>query len=249
MSRRQSLLTGKIAIVTGGGRGIGRAVALAFAREGADVCLVARTRRQLDVVADEVRTLGRRAIVAECDVTDLPAVDAAVARTIADFGRIDVLVNNAGGGEQRKAIGEDDPVAWRAVIELNLMGTYYFSRAVIPHLRKAGGGVIINVGSGMGHQARVGNSSYNAAKAGVWMLTRCLAMELADQAIAVNELIPGPVATELTATIFEPNSPHPTIPGEWVKSPEDVTGLALFLASQGAKGPTGQSYSLARRPL
>lgn len=249
MSGRLPLLTDKTAIVTGGGRGIGRAIALAFAREGADVCLVARTRRQLDYVAAEIRELGRRAVVAECDVTDLPSANAAVANTIAEFGHLDILVNNAGGGEQRKVVGQDDPVAWRAVIELNLLGTYYFSHAVIPHLRKAGGGVIINVGSGMGHQARIGNSSYNAAKAGVWMLTRCLAMELADQAIAVNELIPGPVATELTASIFEPNSPHPTIPGEWVKSPEDVTPLALFLASQGSKGPTGQSFSLARRPL
>lgn len=249
MSAPELRLSGKVAIVTGGGRGIGRAIALALSDEGADVCVVARTRSQLDSVAGEICKRGRRAVVAQCDVTDLSAVEGAVAKAVGEFGRVDILVNNAGGGEERKVIGDDDPDAWRRVIELNLMGTYHFSRAVLPHLRTAGGGTIINVGSGMGHQARVGNSSYNAAKAGVWMLTRCMAMELANEAITVNELVPGPVATELTATVFEPDSPHPTIPGEWVKSPEEVTSLAIFLATQGLKGPTGQSFSLARRPL
>ncbi|MCA9121690.1 MAG: SDR family oxidoreductase [Planctomycetaceae bacterium] len=249
MTGGRQRLIGKTAIVTGAGRGIGRAIAVALASEGANLCIVSRTRPQLDCVAAEIRQLGAKVLVVECDVTDLSSVESAVAETAAEFGRIDILVNNAGGGEERKTVGEDDPEVWRAVVELNLMGTYYFSRSVVPHLRDAGGGAIINVGSGMGHQPRAGNSSYNAAKAGVWMLTRCMAMELADQSIAVNELVPGPVATELTAAIFKAQSPHPTIPGEWVKSPEEVSSLAIFLATQGPKGPTGQSFSLARRPL
>ena len=249
MSMEQLRLTGKTALVTGGGRGIGREIALALAREGADICLAARTPSQLEAVAAEIRQLGRRAVAAQCDVTELSSVESAVDLAIAQLGRIDLLVNNAGGGEERTVVGDDDPRAWRDVIELNLIGTYYFSRSVLPHLRSSGGGAIINVGSGMGHQPRVGNSSYNAAKAGVWMLTRCMAMELAAEGIAVNELVPGPVATELTAAVFELDSPHPTIPGEWVKAPKDVTSLALFLATQGAHGPTGQSFSLARRPL
>ncbi len=247
--REQQTLDGKTAIVTGAGRGIGRAIALAFAQAGADVCVAARTRSQLETIAREIRDGGRQAVVAECDVRDLTSVEAAVALAVAELGKIDVLVNNAGGGEERSVVGDDDPQVWRDVIELNLMGTYYFSRAVLPHLRGSGCGTIINVGSGMGHQARAGNSSYNAAKAGVWMLTRCMAMELAESNVAVNELIPGPVATELTAAVFDADSPHPTIAGEWVKTPEDVTSLAVFLASQGIKGPTGQSFSLARRPL
>lgn len=243
------ILGGKSAIVTGAGRGIGRAIAVAYAKAGANVCVAARTQSQLDAVAEEIRGHGRIAVTAVCDVTNLSSVEAAVALAAAELGSIEILVNNAGGGEERVVVGDDDPQAWRDVIELNLIGTYYFSRAILPHLREAGGGTIINVGSGMGHQARVANSSYNAAKAGVWMLTRCLAMELAAEEITVNELVPGPVATDLTAAVFEPDSPHPTIPGEWVKAPDDVTSLALFLAAQGPKGPTGQSFSLARRPL
>jgi 3-oxoacyl-[acyl-carrier protein] reductase len=242
-------LMGKAAIVTGGGRGIGRAIALAFAREGADICVVARTPSQIGEVAEEIRQLGRKAAAVVCDVTDFSAVESAVNDTARVLGHIDILVNNAGGGEERTKVGQDDPEVWRHVIELNLLGTYYFSREVLPHLRENGGGTIINVGSGMGHQARIGNSSYNAAKAGVWMLTRCLAMELCEESITVNELIPGPVATELTSGLFEENKPHPSIPGEWVKGPEEVVPLALHLATQGPHGPTGQSFSLARRPL
>lgn len=242
-------LQGKSAIVTGAGRGIGRAIGLAFAQAGADVCLAARTRSQLESVADEIREIGQRAIVAECDVRDLASVEVATSLAVGKLNRLHILVNNAGGGEERRVVGEDDPSAWREVVELNLMGTYNFSRCVLPHLRNSGCGTIINIGSGMGHQARIGNSSYNAAKAGVWMLTRCMAMELAESNVTVNELIPGPVATKLTAAVFDPDSPHPTIPGEWVKRPDDVTSLALFLATQGSKGPTGQSFSLARRPL
>lgn len=242
-------LTGKAAIITGGGRGIGRSIALALAEEGADVCVVARTQSQIDEVADSVRAIGRKAVAIACDVTDLAAVEAAVEQAVRALGRIDIVVNNVGGGEERTRVGEDDPQVWRHVIEVNLLGTYYFSRAVLPHLRNAGGGAIINIGSGMGHQARPGNSSYNAAKAGVWMLTRGMAMELAEEKIAVNELIPGPVATELTSAIFELNTPHPSIPGEWIKRPDEVAPLAVFLAAQGPNGPTGQSFSLARRPL
>ncbi|MBP87705.1 MAG: short-chain dehydrogenase [Planctomycetaceae bacterium] len=242
-------LYGKSAIVTGGGRGIGRSIALAFARAGADVCVIARTQSQIDEVAEEIRKLGRTGAAIVCDVTDFASVESAVNDAANALGRIDILVNNAGGGEERTKVGDDDPAAWRHAIEVNLLGTYYFSRETLPHLRKGGGGTIINVGSGMGHQARVGNSSYNAAKAGVWMLTRCMAMELSEQDVTVNELIPGPVATELTSGLFEEDKPHPSIPGEWVKAPDDVVSLALYLAGQGPKGPTGQSFSLARRPL
>ena len=101
----------------------------------------------------------------------------------------------------------------------------------------------------MGHEARAGNSSYNTAKAGVWMLTRCLAMELWSDNIRVNELIPGPVFTDLTSRVFKAGAAHPAIGSERVKQPEDVVPLAIFLASHGVDGPTGQSFSLARRPL
>ncbi len=242
-------LSGKRVLVTGGGRGIGAAIALAFAGEGADVCVAARTESQIDAIAAQIRQTGRRGVAVTCDVVEPDHVAAAVNTAVESLGGLDILVNNAGGGEQRVNVGDDDVDRWRAVIEVNLLGTYYFSRAVLPALKQAGGGSIINVGSGMGHQARAGNSSYNTAKAGVWMLTRCLAMELWPDHIRVNELIPGPVLTELTSDIFAAGATHPAFPGERVKQPEDVVPLALFLATQGADGPTGQSFSLARRPL
>ena len=129
------------------------------------------------------------------------------------------------------------------------MGTYYCSRAALPHLKASGGGKIINVGSGMGHQPRPTNSSYNASKAAVWMLTRCMSMQLWDEGVTVNELIPGPVYTELTADIMQTGVPHPAMASEWVKQPEDVVPLAMMMATQPKNGPTGQSFSLARRPL
>lgn len=242
-------LEGKGAVVTGGGRGIGRAIALGLARAGCDVGVLARSVDQLDEVAGEIRELGRRAVPVACDVGDWQAVEAAFDTVAGEFGRLDILVNNAGGGRERRAVGEDDPRVWNEVIQVNLLGTYHASRAALAHLRRTGGGHIINVGSGMGHQSRAGNSSYNAAKAAVWMFTRCLAQEVWRDGITVNELVPGPVETELTSGLFRAGQPHPTIPSEWVKRPEDVVELVLLLASQPATGPTGQSFSLARRPL
>ena len=237
------------ALITGGGRGIGRAIALAYARAGADVAVTARSTNQINEVADAIRDIGRAAHAVACDVSDLDAVTHTVETTVAAIGGIDILVNNAGGGEERTSVGEDNPTRWKRVIDVNLLGVYYCTRAALPHLKSANHSTVINIGSGMGHQPVPGNSSYNAAKAGVWMLTRCLAQELWKDGITINELIPGPVYTELTSEIFEPGSPHPKFPSEWVKPPDDVVDLALFLATQSHTGPTGQSFSLARRPI
>ena len=243
------MLQNKSAVITGAGRGIGRSIALEFARNGADIVLVARSRSEIDNVADEIRGLGRKALAITCDVADLEAVERAISLVGEAFQSIDVLVNNAGGGQERRVVGEDDPVVWKNVIEVNLLGTYYFSRAMLPLLRAANGATIINVGSGMAYQSRRGNSSYNASKAAVWMFTRCLAQEVWEDKITVNELVPGPVHTDLTDGIFEANQPHPTFPSEWVKTADDVAPMALMMATQGPNGPTAQSFSLARRPM
>ena len=242
-------LVGKAAIITGGGRGIGRAIALSFAREGADVCVASRSPDELEQVAAEIQACGRNAVTATCDVADRNAVATMIESAVKQLGRLDILVNNAGGGLVRTKVGDDDPDKWSQVIQTNLLGTYFTSRAALPHLRHSGGGAIINVGSGMGHQPRPANSSYNAAKAGVWMFTRCLAQEVWQDKITVNELVPGPVHTELTSNIFSLNKPHPAFDSEWVKQPEDVVDLAMFLATRPSNGPTGQSFSLARRPI
>lgn len=244
----QQPLNGQVAIITGGGRGIGRAIAIAYAQAGAAICVTARTSSEIKAVANEIHNSGGRAIAITCDVADRSSVESMMQRALDELGQLDILVNNAGGGLERTLVGEDNPDAWQNVIEINLLGTYFCTRAALPHL-KAVGGKIINIGSGMGHQPRPKNSSYNVAKAGVWMLTRCLSMELWEFGVAVNELIPGPVHTDLTADIFPKNQAHPGISSEWVKSPDDVVPLAMMLATQPDKGPTGQSFSLARRPL
>ena len=242
-------LEGKSAIVTGGGRGIGKAIAVAFAEAGAAVTVLARSGSEVEAVAESIRAGGGAALALECDVTDWHTVEGVVGEASSRFGSLDIFVNNAGNSQAREPVGDDDPQTWADVLATNLVGAYHGCRAAIPHLKTSGGGAIINLGSGMGHQGRAGNSSYNCAKAGLWMLTRCLSLELWEAGIAVNEIIPGPVFTEMTAAIFEPAKPHPQIPSEWVKLPEEVGPLAVYLASQSRHGPTGQSFSLARRPL
>lgn len=248
-SDSQQPLAGQVALITGGGRGIGRAIAIAYAEAGASVCVTARTSSEIDQVVSEIKQAGGQAFAVTCDVSDRSSVESMIERTIAEFGRLDILLNNAGGGLERTLVGEDDPDIWQSVVEINLLGTYFCTRAALPYLKADGGGKIINVGSGMGHQPRAKNTSYNVSKAGVWMLTRCLALELWEDGVTVNELIPGPVYTELTADIFPKDQAHPGISSEWVKAPDDVVPLALMLATQSSKGPTGQSFSLARRPL
>ena len=242
-------LQGKAALITGGGRGIGRAIAIAYAKAGADVCVTARSKNEIEAVATEIAELGRKGFAEVCDISDRTAVESMVESAATKLGRVDILVNNAGGGLERTNVGQDDPESWAKVIEINLLGTYYCSRAVLSHMKQGGGGRIINVGSGMGHQARAQNSSYNAAKAAVWMFTRCLAVEVWEDNITVNELIPGPVYTELTSNLFTPDASHPAFDSEWVKHPQDVAPLAMFLATQPDRGPTGQSFSLTRRPI
>lgn len=242
-------MRGMTALVTGGGRGIGRAIALAYAAEGADVAVLARTASEVEAVAAEVRALGRQGVALAADVTDEGGVDAAVMQLRGVWERLDVLVNNAGGGFDRRPVAEANVAGWVRTIEVNLTGTFLCSRAVLPWMIEQGGGKIINVGSGMGHQPRAGNSSYNAAKAAVWMFTRCLAMEVWQHGIDVNELVPGPVATSLTQGFMAAGAPPAWSDSEVVKQPEDVAPLAVIMATQPRGGPTAQTFSLARRPI
>ncbi|MDP6775863.1 MAG: SDR family oxidoreductase [Candidatus Latescibacteria bacterium] len=242
-------LTDKVAVVTGGGRGIGRAIALALAREGADICVVARTESQIGSVSEEIRDLGRKALAVSADVTDQEQVEA-MAKAVRDaFGRVDILVNDAGGGIEPKPVLESDPDLWVKDVEVNLIGAYRVTRSLLPLMVSAGGGRIINLGSGMGHQSGAGSSAYRIGKAGLWMLTRCLGEELWEQGIEVNELIPGPVETDLTRPRMTAGGPPPFAPSERVKLPDEVVPLALYLATQPPGGPTAQSFSLTRRPI
>lgn len=241
-------LNGKVAIVTGAGRGIGRAIAIAYAAEGALVCCAARTTEEIDAAVREIESSGGKAIAVATDVTSYEAVENMFAKTAESFGGVDIVVVNAGGNFDRNLVEESDPENWVKTIDLNINGAYYCAKSAIPYLKSRGGGKMIMVGSGVGHNGRVGASSYSASKAGLWALTRVLAQELWQHNISVNELVPGPVETQLSSDGREQEqSTVFTINSEWIKQPQDVVPLAMFLATQPDTGPTAQSFSLMRR--
>lgn len=243
MQTRDSQLRGKVAIVTGAGRGIGRAIALAYARQGAAVCCAARSMGQVQETAAQICAEGGRAIAVCTDVADFESVERMVREAEEAFGGLDIVVINAGVGGAQQSVEASDPQTWRTTIEVNLIGAYHCAKAAVPALKRRGGGKVIAVGSGLGQRGIVGVSDYACSKAGLWMLTRVLAQEMAQHGISVNQLIPGPVVTQMTGDQMARN----TFEGEWAKSPEDVAPLALFLATQPEPGPAGQNFSLMRR--
>ena len=184
-------------------------------------------------------------------MTDYDSVVNAFDAVASEFGGVDIVVINAGGNFDNSPDAESSSLEqWTQTIQVNLIGAYYTAKAAIPHLKRRGGGKIITIGSGLGRRGRPGGSAYASAKAGLSMLTRVLALELWPHNISVNELVPGPVLTERVAESYAHN------PGsvfqddsEWVKTPEDVVPLALYMATQPEKGPTGQTFSLMRRDM
>ena len=248
MVEQSRSLEGKVAVVTGSGRGIGKAIALGYAGEGASVCCAARTEAEIAATVRDIEDGGGRALAVTTDVTKLASVRRMFEATVDAFGGLDILVANAGGNLARGLVAESDPVDWVATLEVNLIGAYYCARTAIPYMKERGAGKIIVTGSGIGHRGHPGNSAYACSKAGLSMLSRVLAQEVWEHNISVNELIPGPVVTgdsrdgsaRRGSTVFD-------IDSEWVKGPEDVVPLALFLATQPDKGPTAQSFSLMRR--
>jgi len=246
MTATDQPLSGKVALVTGAGRGIGKAIAVGYADAGAAVSCAARTAEEIEKTAEEIASTGGRAIAVPTDVTQPQQVKTMVEATVERLGGLDILVVNAGVNLDRNPVAEGDLETWRQVMEINLFGAYYCVQAAIPHLKARGGGKIITIGSGMGHKGRPGASAYCCSKAGLWMLTRVLAQELWEHDISVNELIPGPVETAINREARGRDSVF-AIGSEWVKTPEDVVPLALFLATQPGVGPTAQSFSLMRR--
>jgi len=235
-----SSMAGKVAVITGAGRGIGRAIALAYAAAGASVVCSARNDREITETAAMIKEAGGQAISCPADVGNYDDVVALFQRAQDAFGGVDIVVGNAGVASDLRRIEDSDPALWRKAIDINLTGAYQTAHAAIPHLKKRGCGKIIMVGSGQRNRPLPGLSAYSCSKSGLWMLTQSLAMELLEYNISVNELIPGPVKTAMTRDV-------PMPPGEWAKQPEDVVPLALFLATMPDGGPTAQSYSLMRR--
>jgi 3-oxoacyl-[acyl-carrier protein] reductase len=238
-------LDGKVVVITGAGRGIGKGIAIGFAEQGAKVVCSARTQSQLDETVQTIKQVGGEAIAVQCDVASAESVQNLYTETMSAYGPVDVVIANAGGNFSRASVEDSDSGDWLTTIQVNLMGVYYTAKYAIPHM-KVNGGHIILMGSGLGH--RVGDSThsaYSASKAGAWMLVRSLAKELQDYKICVNELIPGVVKTDILSGDARPDDSPLNI--EWVKTPADVVPMALFIATQPLLGPTGQSFSLMRR--
>lgn len=248
-SQSQTPLAGKVALVTGAGRGIGRAIARGYAAAGAAVGCVARSVDEVEQVAGEINAGGGQALAAACDVRDFDAVTAATAAVVAAFGRLDIVVISAGVNLVMASIADSDPAAWAQTVDINLTGAYHCIKAALPYLRPQGGH-ILTIGSGRGHRADPDRSAYAASKAGLALLTRAAAEELWTERICVNELVPGPVVTAMQQQSVAQHSANLHYDREWVKPPEAVVPLAVWIvASDPATGPTGQCFSLMRRDV
>ena len=247
-------LDGQAAIITGAGRGIGRAIALTYAREGARLALAARSDSELDEVVIEVSSLGAEAIAVRTDVTSQMATDRLARRTVERFGRIDVLVNNAGTSGPIGPLQDNDIAEWVDTINVNLTGTFLVCRAVIPVMLRQGGGRIINLSGAGVANAWSNMSAYCASKAAVVRMTEVLAQELEPQGIFVNALGPGSVHTsmweKMTEQAAEAGADFIHQLGERVLSGggasiDDCAELAVWLASGESGELTGRIISAA----
>jgi 3-oxoacyl-[acyl-carrier protein] reductase len=234
-------LENQIAVVTGAGRGIGRAIALKFASEGADVVCVSRTAADLEKVAAEVRALGRKAWVVPVDVSDAAAVSAAAEKILADCGKVDILVNNAGVTRDGLLMRMSD-ADWDLVLNTNLKGAFLFTKALTRAFVKQRSGRIINVSSVIGLIGNGGQANYAASKAGLIGFTQSVAKELGSRGITVNALAPGFIETDMTAGLSAEMKTGllKSIPLNSFGQPDDIANAALFLASPGARYVTGQ---------
>jgi NAD(P)-dependent dehydrogenase (short-subunit alcohol dehydrogenase family) len=239
-------LTGRVAVVTGSGQGIGRAIAWGLADAGCDVVLNARRLGDLEVTADGVRERGRDALIVEGDIRDLS--EDIADRTMERFGRLDIWVNNVGGSDEkttRELIDTPDEV-FRAQLELNLTSAFQGCKAAAKRMES--GGSIVNISSGAGLRGSPFTGPYAAAKAGMNNLTETLALELAPN-IRVNTVAPGPVATEAFSEVLGTDGQHEaiaaTIPLGRMGAPDDIAGAVLFFCSDAASWVTGQLMLVA----
>jgi fengycin family lipopeptide synthetase B len=230
-------LEGKVAIVTGGGRGIGRAIAVLFAKNGAGVTIAARTMGQIQETVEEIAKQGGRAIGMPLDVTEEEEVNTFVERVLEKFGHIDILVNNAGIFEAGPIVAIESET-WRRVIEVNLVGTFLCSKAVTPHLIEQKWGRIINIASRSGKIGHPFLTAYCASKHGVVGFTKSLAEELAPFHITVNAICPGVVETDMVSQTVKEQV------GNGIIMPEEIAELALYLASDDAKRINGEALNI-----
>ncbi|HEY1250376.1 MAG TPA: SDR family NAD(P)-dependent oxidoreductase [Thermoanaerobaculia bacterium] len=241
-------LSGKVAFVTGASRGLGEAIARRFGEEGARVVLAARDAAACERHAAAMRARGQEALAVSCDVVDRESVASAIAAAVKRFGRIDVLVNNAGaGGPTPLDDPNPDDSRWDTILATNLTGAFRVTKAAAPHLSE--GGRVLNMSSVLGRFGVAGHSAYAAAKHGVIGLTRSLALELAPRGITVNAMCPGWVETEMAREGFRRMGSEEEgrakaarmAPLGRVLEPTEVASLAVYLASDEARSVTGQA--------
>jgi len=235
-------LIGKVAIVTGAGRNIGRAIALALAEGGASIVVNARSNRaEADAVAREIEAAGGKALVNIGDVADAAAMQAMADAALTHFGRIDILVNNA-ALRREKSFTEMSYAEWREILDVTLDGTFHCTKACLPGLRKSGAGTIVNIGGLSAHTGAKNRSHVVTAKAGIVGFTRALAHDLAADGITVNCVVPGLIGTPRPKDQPEPahHLTHQTIAGECGR-PEDVAAAVRFLCGPGARYINGQA--------
>jgi 3-oxoacyl-[acyl-carrier protein] reductase len=234
-------LEDKVAIVTGSARGIGRAIALELARQGADVVISDVEEPQANSTAADIAKLGRRSIAVRCDVSNRDDVEALVQQTVKDFGKLDIFINNAGITRDTLALRMKEE-QWSQVLDINLKGTFFGCQSAAKVMVKARKGKIVNVASVVGLTGNPGQANYSASKAGVVALTRTLAKELASRNINVNAIAPGFIETEMTGQIPEKARAAwlEKIPLSRPGTPEDVARLVCFLCSSASDYITGQ---------
>jgi 2-deoxy-D-gluconate 3-dehydrogenase len=236
-------LAGKVALVTGASRGIGRAIALGFAEAGADVGLAARSEGDLETLAKEIDALGRKALVIPTDVRERAAIQTMVDRTVAELGHIDVLVNNAGGSNFMSPIVALRPEGWDKIRTLNLDSVFHATQIAAQAMVADRGGSIIQIASVAGIQGAQGLSPYSAAKGAVRLMSQAVAKELAGSNIRVNSIAPGWIDTPLnewmTSDEGSLRAAEAMIPMGRIGTPEEIVGAAIYLASDASSFVTG----------
>jgi len=243
------LLQDKIALVTGGGRGIGQGIAFGFARAGAKVVITSRKVDDLEATANEIRAAGGEALVIPANLGKDGETKRVVDAVMDKYGRLDILVNNAGASPAMGSVLESSERLWDAVMNLNLKGLYFLSQAAANVMKNQGGGKIINVASIDGFRPERGVSIYSVSKSGVRMVSKAFAAELAPFNIQVNTIVPGPISTKMMDSHWWNLSPEEvriakeklesTLPMRRIGQPEDIAGAAIYLASCASDYTTG----------